>query len=151
MSAQLFFQLVTTNDRALLKSQYEMLKRSVFSTSKSLEQNVSEIFDLYQKDTFLKYLSDKKIDTTNPQRVESAIDGIISNLENLPVISLTTAFHPKNTLLLELLSEIEKKTGKKCLFSILVSNEILGGGVFEYEGRAFDYTVEERINQSKTL
>lgn len=148
MSAHTLHSLiVTTKDVDVLQNRLTELKRQIYSTSKTLDQYISEIFINDQSRLFYDYLSDKKIDSLDPVRVEEAIDELLKNISEMPVVTIRVAFVPSREILSQILSKIQDEIGVKTVLNIVVTDQIIGGAIFESNGIEFSETLAEKIER----
>ena len=151
MPAQsLFTQFTTTKDVESFKIDLERLKREMYTASEEVDKCISNIIKASQKEALVNYLIDKKVDTSDAVRVENAIEELIEEISKMPVINLISAVIPTQSLLFEMLEEIESQTGEKMIFRMYTSPDIIGGAVFEYNGIEYRDTVEDKLLQLTT-
>ena len=73
-------------------------------------------------------------------------------LQNLPVIKVTMAFEPTQSLVVRLSNQISAIVGQKIILDLTIDESVIGGAIFEYKGRRSLQTLQDKLEgEIKTL
>lgn len=76
------------------------------------------------------------------------INELILYLGKLPKVKITLAFEPTRDLVDNLNGLITQEADKKVILEIVVNQFIVGGAIFEYRGKVYKDTLEDKLNGS---
>jgi len=76
------------------------------------------------------------------------LNELILYLGKLPRVKITLAFEPTRDLINNLNGLISQEADKKVILEIIVNQFIVGGAIFEYRGKVFKDTLEDKLNSS---
>ena len=72
---------------------------------------------------------------------------LITCLRDLPEVRVTLAFGPTNNFVVRLNKVISDAVGRKVILDIIINQYIIGGAIFEYQGKVSEHTLAERLDQ----
>ena len=73
-------------------------------------------------------------------------------MQNLPVIKVTIAFDPTQSLVVRLSNQISAIVGSKIILDMTIDESVIGGAIFEYKGRRSLQTLQDKLEgEIKTL
>ncbi|MGE5042199.1 MAG: hypothetical protein ACM3IJ_04835 [Candidatus Levyibacteriota bacterium] len=114
----------------------------IFQTSFDLEHELSQELGIQKKDLFLFLLRDKNI---NPS-AQSDLKDFLSKLQeialNMPVLSISLAFEPKEDTLTFLSEWFLTNLHKQVLFDIVVDSNLIAGAAVSYQGKFLDFSIK---------
>lgn len=135
-----------TQGVSYLIDQLEGLKRFLF---KDKEGTISEKTDVSLAQNLLPVfaeIEEKGLEpATDPAQLQF-LDSVINNLKNLPCVKTILAFEPSETFIARLNSDISAEIGQKVILELVVDRHIVAGAIFEYEGKVFGDTLEEKLS-----
>lgn len=73
------------------------------------------------------------------------IKDLVIYLKSLPLVKLTLAFSPTNTFIEKISGQVSAQLGKKTLLDILVNEYVVGGAIFEYNGKISKQTLDTQL------
>jgi F0F1-type ATP synthase delta subunit len=83
----------------------------------------------------------------NPEKNKEFFEEMRKQLSLLPQIKIKIAFEPKREFLKKLSLFFEEKLHKKIILDVTVDPEIIGGVIFEWGGKIFDFSLAKKIKK----
>ena len=118
------------------------LKDALYKTEEGLyEKTFRDHVPLHMADVFRKNLPQDR------EKQTEYLEGLKKALEELPIVSLTTAFYPTEGFLAELVSKMREVMKAQVLVDVKVRRLLLGGARVEYGGRFKDYSVRNKLTE----
>ena len=71
---------------------------------------------------------------------------LIGFLQNLPLVKVTFGFEPTQSFLMRLNNQISAFISKKAILDILIDENVIGGAVFEYNGKISHQTLQKKLD-----
>lgn len=72
---------------------------------------------------------------------------LIAYLKTLPTVKVTFAFAPTTTFVQKISNDISNVLGKKALLDITVDQFIVGGALFEFQGKTSGMILKEKLEE----
>ena|SRR5258708_6915759 len=113
----------------------------------SFEKILSEQLSFEKKESLLFLLQKNTIDTKNLSQVQMALQDIKKILAELPVITLTLAFAPKQAVIETISTWFIVHTKKFVLLDIVVDTTLIGGAIISYKGIYKDYSMKHILEE----
>jgi len=82
-----------------------------------------------------------------PEREKEFFKELRTQLSSLYQIRIKIAFEPKRDFLKKLSLFFEQKLQKKVILDVRIDPEIMGGIIFELEGKIFDFSIGKKIEK----
>lgn len=146
-SAQILTLVRTKDEANEFQKQLDNLLNVLFSDA-PFETILREYIPYEKQEKLLTILSNEHVNTKQPNTIQNCLQEIKKNIAQLPVLTLTIAFSPKQQLLEMLATWFLVHTKKPVLLDIVVNKNLIGGAIIEYKGIFKDYSLK-KILQDK--
>lgn len=146
-SAQILTLVRTKDEANEFQKQLDNLLNVLFSDA-PFETILREYISYEKQEKLLTILSNEHVNTQQPNAIQNCLQEIKKNIAQLPVLTLTIAFSPKQQLLEMLATWFLVHTKKPVLLDIVVNKNLIGGAIIEYKGIFKDYSLK-KILQDK--
>ena len=123
------------------------IAESVYRTNFNLETELMNQFGLQKKDKFMVLLRDNKIAIESHSALKEFLTKIAEQAVQLPVLSLTLAFEPKEQTLKIVSDWFLLDIKKQFLFDVHVDPSIIGGSMISFKGKYIDYSLKPRFEK----
>ena len=140
--------VVDTNGLYRMINDLATVQRSLF---KNKEGTISEKSkDFLVSDLALVFAEVEKngLEPPGDAKQQEFVRDLITFLRDLPVVKLTIAFGPTTTFLSRVNQQISTVIGRKAVLDVVVNEYIMGGVIFEYNGRVRQDTLDEKLNKT---
>lgn len=134
----------TTEAKRLLKSLDQIIS-SIHSTTDHHE-NISKALTTSQRQLLLEDLQNNDTTLTEPN-AEGIISDIRSSIKEMPVATIELAFQPSAHFTEEVADNINAMTKTPCIVEIKLNPTISGGMVIYFQGRHYDYSLNDKFNE----
>lgn len=129
-----------------LIDQLESLKRFLFKDKEGTISKKTDVFLAQNLVPVFAEIEEKGLEPATDSAQLQFLDRVINNLKNLACVKAILAFEPSDTFIARLNSEISAEIGQKVIIDLVVDRHIVAGAIFEYEGRIFGDTLEEKLS-----
>lgn len=119
------------------------ISQQVFVTDFRLEAALTDQLGLKQKDALLTLLHKHTVAIDKPSAVKEFLTRLQTQINNLPVLSLSLAFEPKDATLKVLSDWFLLNIKRHVLFDITVDPTLIAGIVIHFNGKYLDYSIRE--------
>ncbi len=123
------------------------LSEKIYNTNFNLEKELTREFGIKKKDAFIKLLRDNNIDTKSNSVLKAFLNTVIEKAKNLPLLSLTVAFAPKEQTLKALSQWCLLNINKQALFDITVDPNLIAGAVVNFKGKSMDFSMRPHFDR----
>jgi F0F1-type ATP synthase delta subunit len=130
--------------KRLLRS-LDQIIASTHSTASRYE-NISKILTTSQRQLLIEDLQDRNTTLTEPD-AENIISDIRNSIKKMPVATIELAFQPSADFTEEIADSINTITKTPCIIEIKHNPTIGGGVVIEFQGRHYDYSLGDKVNE----
>lgn len=142
--------IVDTNGLYRMINELTTVSRSLF---KNIEGMISEKSrDFLASDLVNVFLEVEKggLEPAGDAKQQEFVNDLILYLRDLPIVKVTIAFGPTNTYLARINQQISTMIGRKVVLDVLVNEYIMGGAIFEYNGRVKRDTLDDKLAKTVT-
>ena len=126
---------ITTVERFLFKDRQGTIRQKA---SDFLSANLVSIF---------AEIEERGLEPEGDSGQMQFLKGLATYLRDLPQVKVTMAFEPTNNFVAKLNSEISNVVGKKVILDMIINQYIIGGAIFEYNGRVSEQTLAGRLDE----
>lgn len=125
----------------------DLVTRSLFRgkespiSAKARDFTTSSIIGIFEE------LEKTGLEPTGDQEQAKFLKDLTAYLKQIPIVKVTIAFAPTDTFLMKLNSEISADVGTKIVLDIIINAYIVGGAVFEYEGKVSRQTLDVQLGE----
>lgn len=139
--------LVRTKDEANeFQKQLDNLLSFLF-TDVSFDTLLRKHISYEKQEKLLTIFSNNHIDTRQPAAIQNCLQEIKKIIAQIPVLTLTIAFAPKQQLLEILATWFLVHAKKPVLLHIIVDKNLIGGAIIEYKGLLKDYSLKKILQE----
>ena len=140
-------KILTKQDLAFCLDEIGTVEKFVFQKielplSEKVKGKISEDFLI-----FIQELERKNLISKNPERNKKFFENLKKHLLKIPQLKIEIAFEPKRNFLKKVLGFFEKNFQQKVILDVRVNPEIVGGIVFEFGGKIFDFSLSKKIEK----
>lgn len=128
-------------------SRVATLSDAVYRTDFHLETALARIFGLQKKDALLNLMRTSGRTFTTPADFKNFLSSLQSQLNSLPVLSLSLAFEPTDATLKLLTDWFLLNSNRHVLFEISVDPTLIAGVAIRYNGRYVEYSVKPTLQR----
>ncbi len=141
------FESIIFDTRALLRilDDLALIERSLFRAKEGFISQKAR--DFTTSSTLLLFDEIEKMgaEPTGDKNQLNFLHDLIEYLKRLPQVKVTLAFSPTNNFIEKISTQISNLLGKKAILDVLVDEYIVGGAVFEFEGRISRQTLDIQL------
>lgn len=119
------------------------ITQEVFVTDFHLEAALTDQLGLQKKDALLTLLHKNKVAVDKPSAVKEFLTRLQTQINDLPVLTLSLAFEPKDATLKVLSDWFLLNIKRHVLFDITVDPTLIAGIVIHFNGKFLDYSIRE--------
>lgn len=123
-------------------SRLSRVSSQIYSNDFNLENVLQEQFGIEKKDKFIALLRDHSVPLQSPPQLKSFLDSVLKAVLELPVLTLTIAFEPKQDNLAAFAEWMLLNIKRQILFDIKVDPTLIGGSLIAFEGKYLDGSVK---------
>ncbi len=80
------------------------------------------------------------------QKQQQFLKDLVKFLNTLPRIKVTIAFDPTQSLIVRLNNQLSTIVGTKVILEMVIDEALIGGAIFEYNGRQSGLTLQEKLD-----
>jgi hypothetical protein len=136
-----------TKDEALdFSTHLAIVSDKIFETGFNLEKVLSEQFGIQKKNQLINLMTKEGVSEQSQSALKEFINKVQNKITNLPTISMTIAFIPREKTL-QVLSEWFMLNHKQVLFDIKTDSNILAGATIFVNGRYMDFSLKPKFLQ----
>lgn len=95
-----------------------------------------------------KEIEEKGLEPAGDEKQQQFIKELVKFLKELPLVKMTLAFESTYNFVSQVNNVISNEAGGKIILDLVVNQYIIGGAIFEYEGKIKEYTLQEKLNDS---
>jgi len=123
------------------------LSEKIYQTGFNIENILLNEFGIEKKEKFLKILRENNINTQSASELKTFIDKLILQIAQLPVLTLTIAFEPKEANLKIFAEWFVLNLNKQVIFDIVIDASLIGGAALTYKGKFMDYSIRPEFEK----
>jgi F0F1-type ATP synthase delta subunit len=123
------------------------IAESIYKDNFDLEKSLTEQFDIQKKEKFMVFLRNNNVSVGSISEVSEFFDQLETAITNLPTLSLTLAFEPKQETMKMLSEWFLQNVKKQFLFEISVDPNLIGGVEINFSGKSLDYSIKELFDK----
>lgn len=127
-----------------------LIERSLFRgkegpiSQKARDFTTGNIINIFEE------LEKAGLEPTTDQRQMQFLKDLVDYIKKLPFIKVSIAFEPTNTFLMKLNSQICAIVGKKVILDVVINQYLIGGAIFEYNGKVGRFTLDTQLDEVLT-
>lgn len=121
------------------------ISHAVYQSGFNLEAALAETFGLRKKDKFIALLRENNISAESSAALTEFLTRLQEKVSQLPVLSITLAFEPKEQTLKSLSDWFLINKKSQVLFDIRVDESLIAGVAIEYQGKYIDYSTKPLV------
>jgi F0F1-type ATP synthase delta subunit len=140
-----FFQ--TKAQASDFSARLSLISEKTYNTNFDLGKMLTDQFGIKKKDAFMSLLRENKIDTKKISELKKFLTTLSDTAVSLPVLSLTTAFEPKEKTLQKLSEWFLINVNKQAVFDITVDPQLIGGAAINFNGKHMDFSIRPQFEQ----
>jgi len=140
-------KILTKEDLSFFLDQIDTAKKFIFQ---KIEVPLSEKIKGKVSNDFLGFIQElerKNLISKNPEKNREFFESLKENLLKIPQIKIEIAFEPRREFLKEISDFFEKNFHQKLILDVTINPEIVGGIVFEFGGKIFDFSLAKEIEK----
>lgn len=140
-------EILTVEDLAFLLDEISILENLIFQnpdlplSQKSKGKISKKLLILVEK------LEKEEFFYQKPEKEKEFLENLKNYLLKIPRIKIEIAFEPEREFIREIANFFEKFLKRKIVLDIKVNPKIVGGIVFELEGKIFDFSLAKEIEK----
>ncbi len=138
--------IVDTQDLYRMVNDLTTVQRSLFKDKEGTISDKSKDFLASSLTNVFVEVEKRGLEPAGDAKQQEFVKTLIEYLKNLSVVKITLAFGPTTNFLQRINTEISNEIGNKAVLDIVVNQFIIGGAVFEYNGKVRAYTLEEKLD-----
>ncbi len=123
------------------------VSEKIFEMDFNVEKAISDQVGIQKKDKFITLLRNNNISLDSHASVKEFFDKVLQKISNLPVVSLTVAFIPKDETLRVLSEWFQTSFAKQVLFDIKVDETLIAGALVSVGGKYMDFSIKPKFNE----
>lgn len=132
--------VITFDQSRELLSQLTNLMNNLFSTTSKREERF-ELLSPDIKSMIIEDLQKKGISMNEPRQLENYFAGLVTYINDLPVLGLKLAFFPSEKKLKEIQEWLKETTQKNVLLDIVVDPSVIAGAKIQFNGIYKNYSL----------
>lgn len=148
--ARLLTRLLQTNDNAILFASYlrDVTAKEYETKTRTVQHIIGAMPPLFAQCMQEIFSQQKSTVSTFPQFTKLAKELLVL-LEEIPTINITIAFRPKDDVLLDISSDIQKYFRFPAFIAYAFDPEIIGGVIIKNTGIYKDYSLRKVLEAKK--
>lgn len=123
------------------------VSEKIYETDFHLEKALMNQFGLKKKDAFMIVLRDHNVDIEKHTELKKFFEDIQKSIKELPVLTLTLAFEPKDQHLKALAEWFVLNIKQQMLFEITVDPHLIAGASISFKGKTLDYSIRPKLDE----
>jgi F0F1-type ATP synthase delta subunit len=140
-------RILTKEDLIFYLDEIGVIEKLIFqkteiSLSEKAKEKVSNDFL-----NFVQELERKNLISKDPERNRAFFEEFKKYLLEIPQVKIEVAFKPKREFLKKIINFFEREFQRKIILDLTINPEIIGGIVFEWKGKIFDFSLAKRIEK----
>lgn len=144
---KIFDTIYTFSELQLFYKEIDTIVSSLFKSEGQIEGAIHEIVSPEKAENILEYLHTLSVDLKNPVALQEALLKLKSTGNQIPVVHMTLAFEPTNTVLKSISLWFLRREQKKVILDLTLERQILGGAFISYDGLYKDYTLKTKLDK----
>ncbi len=134
-------------------SRIAAIAETIYHTNFSLERALTEQFGVQKKDRFIALLREQQISTESRNALKEFFALLSEKVTSLPVLALTLAFEPSDTVLQAISQWFLLNAKKQVLMDIQIDRSLIAGATLTFNGKFKDYSIRTQFQKvvSETL
>lgn len=120
---------------------------SLYHSDFVFAKKVGQVFGEEVGATLLKQATEQKIDITSPKAITKFLNDLLSEVKNMPQITVTTAFLPTPSWQKRLQDWFSKEVATSVLITTAHDPSIVGGATLQKDGKYYDFSVATRLEK----
>ncbi len=122
-----------------------LIQRSLFKDKtgpisvKARDYTTSNIIPIFEE------VEKAGLEGTTDQKQLQFLKDLVSFLQNLPIVKVTIAFDPTQSLIVKLSNQLSGFVGNKVILDLVIDGSVIGGAIFEYRGRRAGQTLQDKL------
>ena len=126
------------------------LGAQVYHTGFHLENALTSALGMQKKDAFMVLLREQKVAVSSQSALKEFFAQLQEKVASLPVLTLTIAFEPNETVLKTISDWFLINVKKHVLFDVHVDKTLIAGCTLTYNGKFKDYSVRAAFEKVLT-
>lgn len=123
------------------------ISEEIYKTDFNLEKILIDKLSLEKKEKFIILMRDNNINHASQSGLKDFLDKLQEKISQLPLLSITLAFEPKEETL-NLISEwFLLNLKKQFVFDINVNLDLIAGIIINFNGKFKDYSIKSRFDK----
>ena len=124
-----------------------LVSEKIYENNFNLENSLLEQFGIKKRDGFITLLQNNKINTASGSDLKEFFTKIQQKVSTIPVLTLTIAIEPKETLLHEISEWCLLNTNQQVVFDITVDDSLIAGAIIYFSGKYLDFSIRDTFSQ----
>ena len=137
----------TKSEASELLSGLRKVSSLSFTTNNSIQDALSDAFPFDTAHRIAVICKNKGVDTTNTEALQAFLKELTNQVENLPVVTITIAFTPKEKTVNAIYNWFLYQLKKQVLLDIRTDRNLIGSAVIAYKGKYKDYSLSKKLQQ----
>lgn len=134
-----------TNDLSRILDELNLIERALFKDeSGTISQKAKDYLSSGILIVF-RQIEETGLEPDGDQKQLQFLKDLVSFLQNIPIVKVTLAFEPNRTFVIKLSNQISAIVSKKIVVDVIIDENVIGGAIFEYNGRASEQTLKDSL------
>ena len=131
-----------------LNEQLNLIERSLFKDKKGTISSKARDYLSGRIISIFEEIEKAGLEPIEDQKQLQFIKDLVRYVRSLPVVKVTIAFEPTHSFIMKLNNQISASVGKKVILDTIIDEDVIGGAIFEHNGRISEQTLRTKLHDS---
>lgn len=142
--------IIQTQDEAkAMVTQLGLLIDNLYAAKQDVRERILQYVSYDKKEKIVALIMKNGVDIQNAVELQKFFIDLQTAIHEIPIVTLTLAFEPKQEFLASISSWFVIHTKKAVLLDILEDTRLGGGAIIEYRGSHRDYSLLKMLREKK--